>query len=288
MEGGGTGLGGGDPYIGGFASPGFAVKPKRWGWEVAGGVDYRFNSVWHLSAQFRYGRNKAASRSHGPQATFSVPTSATATTPTIVPVRVNGSGSASRKEDHWLADFMVGRDMNIGVGTSQFKVGVRVASINGKTTGSATWNVPTTTAATVTAAHTRSYVQKSTFVGVGPRAALEGSIPLGGAWAFDYNMGVAALFGNRKGEQTVTISGPNANPCLAGCPAAATTSSNGTVLNFDVQPGISYAIRRNTKLTASYRFDGYWNAMRTADSDSNNVNVDRFYQGAYLRLTNAW
>ena len=251
------------------------------GWEAAGGVDYRFNSIWHVSGQFRYGTNRAASKAHNPNATFLVPT----TSATSTPLGVTGSNSASRKEEHWLADFMVGRDMNIGMGSSQVKFGIRVASIKGTTTGSAAWNVPTTTATTTTAVHRRSYAQSSTFVGVGPRLAIEGSVPLGGGWSFDYNGGIAALVGDRKLSQHVTLSGANVNPCLAGCPVTGTSVSNGTVFNLDVQPALAYAIDRTWKASVSYRFDGYWNAMRTYDANSNQVNVDRFYQGAFLRLT---
>jgi hypothetical protein len=181
---------------------------------------------------------------------------------------------------------MVGRDMNIGLGSTQAKLGVRVASIRGTTTGSASWNVPTTASTSAVAAHNLSYTQESKFLGVGPRAALEGSVPLGGAWSFDYNVGVAALFGDRKFTQTSTYSGANVNPCISGCPAAGTTNSNsaGAVFNLDAQPGISYAISRNAKLTASYRFDGYWNAMRVSDVNGNFSNANRFYQGAFLRL----
>lgn len=284
IEGGASHMSGADAYVDPFASPGFAPMPHKWGWEAAAGFDYRFDSVWHVNGQFRYGQNRAASKSHNPIAVFNVPTPSTST---FVATNVTGSGSGERKEAHWLADFMVGRDMNIGLGNTQAKLGIRVASITGKTTGSASWNVPVTTITpTITAVQNLSYVHESKFLGVGPRAALEGSVPLGGAWSFDYNVGVAALFGDRKFTQTSTYSGANVNPCISGCPAAGTTNNNsgGTVFNLDAQPGISYAISRNAKLTASYRFDGYWNAMRVADVAGNFSNANRFYQGAFLRL----
>jgi hypothetical protein len=292
VEGGASNLSGGDAYVAGFDSPGFAPTAKKWGLEGAVGFDYRFDSAWHVSGQFRYGRNKAASKTHSPTGTFNLPGFTTTTTgeggtgtvPITVAGKVVGSGSAERKESHWLVDFMVGRDMNIGLGSTQAKLGVRVASITGKTTGSATWNVPVATTTTAVAAQNLSYVQESKFLGVGPRAALDGSVPLGGAWSFDYNVGVAALFGDRQLSQTATYSGANVNPCIAGCPGTFTNNSSGTVFNFDAQPGISYAISRNAKLTASYRFDGYWNAMRVADSAGNITNVDRIYQGGFLRL----
>lgn len=285
LEGGASYLSGADPYVSGFTSPGFPVGAK-WLGEMAAGFDYRFDSSWHLSGQFRYGQG-TKHKTHNPNATFLVPTPTAA----VVAQAVSGTGSATRNESHWLADFMVGRDMNLGLGASQVKLGVRVASIRGKTTGLTVWGVPITTSATTAsgapsvAAHQVSYTQKSYFLGVGPRAALEGSIPLGGAWSFDYNLGVSALFGNRTVTQTFGVNGPNVNPCLAGCPVNLTNDDKGAVFNFDAQPGLSYAFSQKAKLTASYRFDGYWNAMRQIDANNTVVNANRMYQGAFLRFT---
>jgi hypothetical protein len=39
------------------------------------------------------------------------------------------------------------------------------------------------------------------------------------------------------------------------------------------------------KITASYRFDGYFNAIKEFDANGNLVDVNRFYQGPMLRLT---
>jgi hypothetical protein len=39
------------------------------------------------------------------------------------------------------------------------------------------------------------------------------------------------------------------------------------------------------KITASYRFDGYFNAIRTFNTAGKTVNVDRYYNGPMVRLT---
>jgi len=39
------------------------------------------------------------------------------------------------------------------------------------------------------------------------------------------------------------------------------------------------------KITASYRFDGYFKALKTLDSAGNVTSIDRFYNGPMLRLT---
>lgn len=280
LEGGGTSAGGSASYVGGSA-PGLGYGNGA-GWEAAIGFDYRLDRLWHLSGQFRYGFNKIASKAASPVASFLVPSDTGART-----VPTPGSASASRREDHWLADFMVGREMNIGLGRTQAEVGVRIASLDGQTTGSAIWSVvqgfssPPPPPLNQNAAFT----QTNKFLGAGPRVAVEGSLPFFGGWSFYYDFGVAALLGDRSVVQSVTLFGPNGNPCLNGCPINASSSDFGTVVNFDAEPGISYRLTRNWKLSANYRFDGYWHAVRTFDAANNIVDVNRFYQGAFLRVT---
>ena len=52
----------GDPFVLGFNNPPFDVDAKRWGWQGAIGVDYKFaSSPWHVSADFRYMGNGSQS-----------------------------------------------------------------------------------------------------------------------------------------------------------------------------------------------------------------------------------
>jgi hypothetical protein len=53
----------------------------------------------------------------------------------------------------------------------------------------------------------------------------------------------------------------------------------------NAEAGLSYWLNPNLKITASYRFDGYFNAIKTFDANGNLVDVNRFYQGPMLRLT---
>jgi hypothetical protein len=292
VEGGANGLVG-DPGVAGLTS--FDVDAKRWGWEGAIGVDYRFGaSGWLVSAQFRYGGHGSSSAANNPVGLF-FPNG----TPSITVV---GSNSASRKEHHWVADFMVGRDLGLGQGQQVAKFGVRVAEIRGKTTGSAHWNnVPGSPGITPASCPTalpsycgsevRDYQQTNQFLGVGPRLELDGTTPLGGAWSFDYMAGVAGLYGRRKVNQTVNISYPTVPTftppavLLSGGPISASSSSNGFVFNLDAMLGISYAINQNVSLMMNYRFDGYWNALRGYDTNGNVTNLNRFYHGPMIRLT---
>ena len=86
--------------------------------------------------------------------------------------------------------------------------------------------------------------------------------PLGGAWSIDWLAGAAVLVGGR--ELKVTASTPNP-------PLSNTTnfSDNAAILNVDAQAGLSYWVNPNLKVTASYRFDGYFRALRTFNSAGN-------------------
>ena len=101
---------------------GRSVEP-RFGWEAAAGFDYRFaGSPWHVSAQIRYGAAKDDTRRF-----FSSG---------CMIICVTSAATARHKEQHWAADFMVGRDLGIGQGQHQLKLGMRVAELNATTEAS--------------------------------------------------------------------------------------------------------------------------------------------------------
>jgi hypothetical protein len=237
-------------------------------------VDYRLDPFWHVSADFRYGQNNKRGSNSNPLAKF-----IGTTTPSPLTTNVRGINSANRDEFNWNADFMVGRDIGLGGGQSQFKFGVRIAEIRGKTTGAAAW-VQTTTTPNV--AHAASYQQTNRFLGAGPRMAIEGSAPIGGAWFVDYMGGIAALYGARDLNQTITNTGTT---CLAGCPVNFASSSDGFVFNADGMLGLGYAFSPNVKLSANYRFDAYFDALRVVNTSNGVSNVNRIYHGPNLRLT---
>ncbi len=291
VEGGLQGLSGGSSYVSGFNPP-FSAPASQWGWNGAAAVDYRFDAVWHISAAFRYGSNRTRRSSSNPVAAFSIPGiifTGTATTPTAVnvnvPQNIAGTTAADRKEYNWNADFMVGRDIGLGSGNSQLKFGVRVAEIHGKTEGTVFWNVPVSTATTATITHRRSYTQANTFLGAGPRLAVEGNVPLVDEWSIDYMAGVAGLYGSRELEQTVSITS-SAGICIAGCISTTLSNfSNTMIFNADAMLGVSYQLTEDMKLSVNYRVDAYVDAMRVVDPTGNFTNTNRIYHGPNLRLT---
>jgi Legionella pneumophila major outer membrane protein precursor len=250
-------LEGGAFWTGGGSALGFSQLRPNVGGEIAGGVDYRFGGTpWHVSAQLRYGSNKKTIGLSGAGTFYGY----------------SGGilGSATQKESHFVADFAVGRDVGIGGGMAQAKLGIRVADLKAKTNFSGSAFTYSGSAYTVTAEF------RSRFLGVGPRVSLEGSLPITGPWAIDYMGGVAVLYGNRTLDVSLIAGG-----------ISGTVSFNqyGTVFNADAMAGLSYAFSQSMKLTAGYRFDGYWNALRTFDNNFNFVDISRFYHGPFLRAT---
>ena len=243
---------------------GVGETKAKFGWEGAIGLDYRIaGSPWHISAQFRYGR--AGDRNSAISGYFTAPGIGSAY---VV-------GNLNHKESHAVADFAVGHDIGIGTGQAQLKFGVRVVDLSAKST--ATGNVYPSHSPPPTQ---ESISFESRFVGAGPRGSIEGSQPIMGAWAIDYMGGVAYLYGTRSLNITASATG-------LGWGAFGVSDVTG-IFNADASLGLSYAFSRTAKLTAGYRYDSYWGAMKMFDSNLNVVNNDRAYYGPFLRFTGAF
>jgi Legionella pneumophila major outer membrane protein precursor len=282
-----------DPNFGPFpflATP-VGITPKL-GWEGAIGFDYSPAawSPYHISGQFRYGAAQRKGKTF--PANIAVPSPPgvhfTGTVLDTESVFASGAGSADIKEHHWLVDFAVGRDFQLGSGQTQAKIGIRVADIYAKITGNGAVSgsdTPGGGGSPITGVF--SFTSRSKFLGVGPRVGIDGGIPLGGNWSLDYLGGVGVLFGNRTLDSNSTLSLVENPPSAdtANLATATHSSSFGAVFNLDGQAGISYQFNPNFKMTASYRFDGYWNALRTVNSAGAIVNEDVFYYGPMLRAT---
>lgn len=280
------------------------------GWEGALGFDYHLAqcevtapllvkanpatcwlSPYHISGQFRYGQNYGGSdpfsRTNIPLSLFTI-----FGTPTPASVSATGSGTLN-KETHWLADFAVGRDFALGSGNAQAQLGIRVAEIistadgAGALQGCVEGPLASAFPFCTQANGNFSFQSRSQFLGVGPRLGVDGSQPLGGSWAFDYLGGVAVLFGNRSLNASQTLYVTTATPFIPtqSSVTALSASSMVGVFNFDAQAGISYWFTRNFKLTASYRFDGYLNALTIIETNGALGQQDRFYYGPLLRGT---
>lgn len=228
------------------------------GWTIAGGVDYQFAaSPWHVSFDVRFGRS--GKRTHNNSASFGYESGA-------------ASSQATHREQHWVTDFMVGRDIGIGQ-QSQLKVGLRVADL------SATTNYNGTYVSYYGSSYGYSFRQHSRFLGFGPRAAISGVFGIQGPWSIDYGAGIAVLYGNR----TLNVTG---SACAACIPfPVGSFDSRAWVPNVDASVGLSYAFTQTVKATVGFQFDYYWHALRTFDLNRSPIDIDRNYYGPFVRLT---
>lgn len=243
---------------------------SNWGIEGAIGFDWQGAAMapWHLSGQFRYG---SALKSRGFVDAMNGAIGASTT------FNATATGNESLREDHWLVDFNVGRDFGVGNSNAQWTLGVRVADLRSKLTANGNFNAEINGAPTASGPF--SAQEKSTFLGAGPRLGVVGDTPLGGAWSFDWLAGAAVLFGERRLQRQASAATPTVTVI------SLTNSDSATVFNLDAEAGLSYWLNPNMKVTASYRFDGYFNAIKTFDTNGNLVDVNRYYQGPMLRFT---
>ena len=276
----------------GLSAPLTSISP-HWGWEAAVGFDYRMAafSPYHLSGQFRYG---AAKRSSGlfsrTESFFGHTSGGTPGSRSTSPIVGTGTGSGEVKEHHWLVDFAVGRDFALGSGMTQVKFGVRVAELYSKLTANEFFQGSFGPGSTSVSGNI-SFSNRSKFLGAGPRLGIDGSVPLAGSWSLDYLGGVAVLIGQRKLDaatstaQLLYAGGPTTIVLDSSSGNSVSSSETAAIFNLDAQLGISYWITRNFKMTGSYRFDGYWNALKTIDQNGTVSNENRFYHGPMLRAT---
>ena len=128
--------------------------------------------------------------------------------------------------------------------------------------------------------------ENSQFVGVGPRVAVEGQIPLQPRWGIDYMAGLAVLFGDRSVNESATGTLFNIPGFPNGIQSASiSSSSTAAVWNVDASAALSYQLTEHAKLSGGIRLDNYWNALATYTTAGSVVTIDRLYWGPYLRLT---
>jgi hypothetical protein len=252
------------PTLPGLGAPFFSFNPAS-GHEGALGFDYRWpNQAWHFVFDIRYGRTPTKTAS----------TSFSALLPSFFGGLTTGisSSQGSEHESHFVADFMVGRDIGLG-GTSQVQFGVRVVDLQ----ASAQVQQTGTTFFKSSVVTTASGDWHSRFLGAGPRVALTGSIPIVGWWSFDYSGGIAGLIGSRSFE----VSGTN------NIGGTFYTNQNPTafIFNADGWVALSYLLS-GLKVSGGIRSDYYNSALTTYNINTGALqNIDRLYWGPFVRLT---
>jgi len=265
------------------------------GWNAGTGFDYRLPaSPWHVNGQFRYGQSRG-SGSGTPLSFSSADTDINGN-----PETESGSAttSASLAEKHWLVDFGAGYEFPFAHNTFQVNFGVRAARLSATITSPFAFALALSDPLAVppdptsqTESESSVTVQKSTFLGIGPRVGVEGSVPFG-KFAFDYAANAAYLFGNTRinSESTSNISvtsappGTGTNLSLNGITSSSTYGQGTAVINGDFLVGVSYWFTPAFKITLDYRLDAYLAPLRSFDINGNVVSHDRYYHGPEIML----
>ena len=186
------------------------------------------------------------------------------------------AGTVHVRETHAVADFAVGRDVGIGSGPAQVKLGLRYADLSARISGPGVAYLDGRRVADI---DDNAYL-KSRFQGLGPRVAVEGSMPLSGQFGLDYGVGAAYLFSISR-DRTFSVEDSSDK---------ITQSDKKGVFNTDASLAVTYNFTPTTKVALGYRADVYFNALPGIDFTTSGGKSDstRIYHGAFLRLTSAF
>ncbi|HEV2562953.1 MAG TPA: TonB-dependent receptor [Rhizomicrobium sp.] len=272
----------------GFASPLSFEKAPKTGLEENAKISFAPDSDWVLSASVRYGRNGTKAYKHEqtnqPGGGFF-----RTIQPSIGRFRYEET-TASSTESHEIFDFMIGKDVGLGVlgagGTSTLSGGMRFAQFRSKSAlavySDPDYVDPNTRSAGITGpkyfhnfdakAH-----DKTSFTGIGPAISWDASTPLSGDAAdgqitFDWGLNGAVLFGRQKSvgyhetKGKLTTGVVNFPPIFYYHTTHYThggphdRSRSVTVPNLGASAGLSFKYQ-NAKVSFGYRIDEFFGAM---------------------------
>jgi hypothetical protein len=209
-------------------------------------------------------------------------------------VIAGGSNTAVKlKEWHGNADMGAGYDIISGPADLQLKFGLRISDVSATTNANTVGSISGTLGgAGFSVSGTESATKIRSFLGIGPRIGMSGSIPLSAGWTLDYAGDAALLFGNTKIDTnpvtSFAINAPGVPLLIAvsGIPNSAYWSKPTTVANGDFTVGFGYWITQYTKFTIAGRVDAYLDALRASPDDTLPAqSIDRFFYGATVGLT---
>ncbi|HUE12247.1 MAG TPA: hypothetical protein VMQ54_14945 [Steroidobacteraceae bacterium] len=267
-----------------LGAPYTVFNPKS-GIEGAAGFDYLWpNQPWYFVFDVRYGQTKTATANSSSFHSsiifpFGTPSFAFAQTTTT-------ADQGTEKESHFVADFMIGRDLGVGSNAPELMIGLRVVDLRATASVTATGQHTFYSSSVTfgphdpTVALAANGAWTSSFFGGGPRVAIAGGVPIIDPWSFDYGAGIAGLIGNRTFN--FVVSGTN------GFFSGDTNSPTG-ILNVDGSAALSYRITPAFKISAGVRADYYSTPLTTYNiSTGAQQNIDRLYWGPFVRLTGAF
>jgi len=246
-----------------------SLKPKN-GWGIGGEVGFQpADSPWSLVGRLRYGEsNKDDGESNYDYASEEPPFS------------VDASGSANHREQHYIADFEIGRDVGLGTlgddSNIRLIAGVRYAHFKGKGTFLSGFTVSGQNG-------DEGYADvdmKRSFNGIGPRLGFDAMVPLADRFALDAGVAGALLFGKQK----LSASGVGG---FAGEVEDIDAGRSKTVLvpNLEASAALSWLVAENAKFSLGYRVDSYFDVYDVGATGGDYENGDRVLHGPFVKIS---
>ena len=155
-------------------------------------------------------------------------------------IETSFGGSIEVRENHAIADFEVGRNMDIGMGNTRVHAGLRAARFSLRADGGENVN---------DYYYYTEFRARQKVTAIGPRIGIDQKIPLGSNASIDLSAAGAVLFGKRDAD--AECFGPG------GCNDFYTESDNVTVGNAEASVGLTYLFGP-AEATLGYRVDAFW------------------------------
>jgi outer membrane receptor protein involved in Fe transport len=300
-------------------------------------LTWRSDGPWQVAAGVRFGKtNHGRVRSHleemgntacawtpydfyGLGALFCDPTSPYYDPTGSIRRATNWSdANATGREEHTLVDFMVGRDLGLGVlGKSTIAGGLRYAQFKSKTDlwmeGIPYWDLQegglskyVTENLDASTTHLASLRAEREFKGLGPMLSWDAAARLlgnedVGHLDIDWSIGGGALFGKQKTSLTGYESADPFTGFAGGgtdelgglqfvrdardaivTPISRSRSQSVTVPVIDLSLGLSYSIDR-VSIGAGYRWERYFDVLDAGDDE--HKSYDRTIDGPYMKIS---
>lgn len=241
----------------------FDLKPTD-GWGIGGEIGFQeAGSVWSYLARVRYGRSNKDSSSFYFYASS--------------PIYTSGSAAADHREEHFIADLEIGRDVGLGAlgdgSNVRLFAGLRFARFKGKGSYFSSFY------SSASPGSGSDVNMKRTFIGIGPRIGFDAIVPLAEEFSFDLGAAGALLFGKQKFKAS-------GNYYFYGTYDIDDKRSKFVVVpNLEASAALSWLVTDDAKFSLGYRVDSYFgvydNGAMFGDSDSG----DRIIHGPFIKLT---
>lgn len=248
---------------------GISLDPKD-GWGIGGEVGFQpADSPWSFLARLRYGE----SNKEDGDASFYIASDEP-------PFSAGGTATADHREQHYIADLEIGRDVGLGTlgddSNIRLFAGLRYAHFKGKGAVSSSGY----SSGFYSGYGSADVDFKRTFSGIGPRIGFDAMVPLADQFALDVGAAGALLFGKQK----LKISGSGTSSGVA-FEVDEERSKSVVVPNLEASAALSWLVTENAKFSLGYRVDSYFEVYDVGAPFGDRDEGDRIIHGPFVKLT---